>query len=297
MAQDVVSDDYLKTYGARLAAGRMFDRAHGADDIAGPFSGADNASSRGVDVMLNESAARVLGFADPARAVGQRLVTSDDCGRPNGVAVPVIGVLRDVHFSSPQRPVAPVVYRYDSQPFMGGAVGAVRFAGVSDATMMARLQAVWARDAPMVPFLGKTAEESLSDFYVPDEQRARLFTIGSLLAVGIGCVGLYGLAAFSTARRFREIGIRKTLGASTSDVLKLVLVQILRPVLIANLVAWPVAWFAMRGWLSGFDQRIALSPLFFLAASLLALAVASLTVVAQSLRLARAEPARALRHE
>jgi putative ABC transport system permease protein len=190
-----------------------------------------------------------------------------------------------------------VVYRYDSQPFGGGAIGAVRFAGINDAVMMARLQAVWAREAPMVPFLGKTAEEGLSDFYASDEQRSRLFTVGSLLAVGIGCVGLYGLAAFSTARRFREIGIRKTLGASTSDVLKLVLVQILRPVLIANLVAWPVAWFAMRGWLSSFDQRIALSPLFFLAASLLALAVASLTVAAQSLRLARAEPAKALRHE
>jgi putative ABC transport system permease protein len=294
---DLISDDYLKTYGARLVAGRMFDHAHGADDVAGPFKGDDDASSRGVDVMLNESAARALGFADPARAVGQRVITTDDQCPAKGEAVPVIGVLRDVHFDSPQHPVAPVLYRYDSRPFMTSAVGAVRFAGVGDAAMMARLRAVWRREAPMAPFQAKTAEESLSDYYVPDERRARLFTVGSLLAVGIGCIGLYGLAAFNTARRFREIGIRKTLGASTSDVLGLVLVQILRPVLIANLVAWPLAWLAMRNWLAGFDQRIALSPLFFLAASLLALAVASLTVVAQSLRLARAEPAKALRHE
>jgi putative ABC transport system permease protein len=297
LSQDLVSDGYLKTYGVRLSAGRMFDRAHGLDDVAGPYKGASDASSRGVNVVLNESAARTLGFSDPARAVGQRLFVTDDCGSPGLQPAAVVGVLRDVQFGSPQHPVASVVYRYDSQPFMGGGVGAVRFAGVGDAVMMARLQALWRREAPMVPFLGKTAEESLSDYYVPDEQRARLFTIGSLLAVGIGCVGLYGLAAFNTARRFKEIGIRKTLGASTTDVLRLLLVQILRPVLIANLVAWPLAWIAMRNWLGGFDQRIALSPLYFVAASLLALAVAGVTVVAQSLRLARAEPARALRHE
>jgi putative ABC transport system permease protein len=297
LSQDLVSDDYLKTYGAQRLAGRTFDHAHGQDDVAAPYKGATDASSRGVDIMLNQSAARAMGFADPARAVGQRLFVSDDCAGPGGQAVPVIGVVRDVQFGSPQHPVAPVVYRYDSQPFMGGAVGAVRFAGVSDAVMMARLQAMWRREAPMVPFLGKTAEESLADYYVPDEQRARMFTVGSLLAVGIGCVGLYGLAAFNTARRFKEIGIRKTLGASTTDVLRLLLVQILRPVLIANLVAWPLAWIAMSNWLGGFDQRISLSPLYFVAASLLALLVASVTVVAQSLRLARAEPARALRHE
>ena len=83
---------------------------------------------------------------------------------------------------------------------------------------------------------------------MPDEQRARLFTIGAVLAVAIGCLGLYGLASFSTARRVREIGIRKTLGASTADILRLLIGQFLRPVLIANLIAWPLAWLAMRSW-------------------------------------------------
>jgi putative ABC transport system permease protein len=297
VSQDVVSDDYLKTYGGQLIAGRMFDRTHGADDIAGPFMGPQAASAKGVDVVINESAARALGFASPAQAVGRRLYTIMLPGAPPGQAVPIIGVIRDMQFGSPKRVVAPVVYRYDSQSFEGGQIGAVRFSGVSDAVMMDRMKAAWRRVAPTVPFLGETAQTSLSDFYVPDEQRARLFTVGSLLAVAISGVGLYGLAAFSTARRFKEIGIRKTLGASTSDVLKLLLTQILRPVLIANLIAWPLAWLAMRNWLAGFDQRIALSPLYFLAASVLALVVASLTVIAQSLSLARAEPAKALRHE
>jgi len=296
--QDLIADDYLKTFGAKLVAGRMFDRAHRLDDVAGPYDGASEAAARGVGVMLNVSAVRVLGFDSPARAIGQPVYTRAFAAETtNAASVPVIGVLRDVQFGSPQRPVAPVIYRYDSQPFVGDAVGAIRYAGVGDAEMMGRLEAVWRRLAPNVPFLGKTAEDQLSDFYVPDLQRARLFAIGSVLAVAIGCVGLYGLAAFNTARRFKEIGIRKTLGASTTDVLKLLLGQILRPVLIANLVAWPLAYFAMRAWLSSFDQRIALSPLFFIAASVLALAVAILTVVAQSLRLAQSEPARALRHE
>jgi len=206
----------------------------------------------------------------------------------------VVGVLEDIHLASPQRPVAGIVYHYSSRPSF---TAEVRYSGVSESEIMARLRAAWRRQAPAVPFEAKTAEASLSDFYVPDEQRARLFAIGSVLAVAIGCTGLYGLAAFNTARRFKEIGIRKTLGASTSDILKLLLGQILRPVLVANLVAWPLGYFAMRGWLSSFDQRIALSPLFFISASVLALAVASLTVVGQSLRLARSEPARALHHE
>ena len=121
--------------------------------------------------------------------------------------------------------------------------------------------------------------------------------MGAGLAVAIGCVGLYGLASFNTARRIKEIGIRKTLGASTADILRLLVGQFLRPVLVANLIAWPLAFFAARSWLSGFDQRVGLSPLYFVAATLLTLAVALATVVGQALFVARAEPAKALRHE
>lgn len=124
-----------------------------------------------------------------------------------------------------------------------------------------------------------------------------LFGIGAGLAVLIGCIGLWGLASFNTARRIREIGIRKTLGASSTDIVRLLVGQFLRPVLIANLLAWPLAFVAMRTWLAGFDDRIALSPLYFVAASLLALAIAVLTVLGQSLRASRAAPAWALRHD
>lgn len=133
--------------------------------------------------------------------------------------------------------------------------------------------------------------------YKFDDQNARLFTIGAALAILIGCVGLYGLAAFDTARRVKEIGIRKTLGASTADVLTLLIGQFLRPVLLANLIAWPIAFVVMRRWLAFFDDRIALSPLVFLGASLAAVLIASATVLGQAWRVSRAEPARALRYE
>jgi putative ABC transport system permease protein len=283
MEGDDVGDDYLATYGAKLIAGRLLDRAHGLDDIGDP----NQDTVRPANLLLNARATQLLGFSTPAEAIGQHV-------EEHGGSEVIVGVLGDIRLGSPQRPVAGIVYHYSSHP---GFTAEVRYRGASEPEIMARLAAVWRRQAPAVPFEAKSADESLRDYYVPDEQRARLFTVGSVLAVAIACVGLYGLAAFNTARRFKEIGIRKTLGASTTDVLKLLLDQILRPVLIANLVAWPLAYLAMRGWLAGFDQRIGLSPLFFIAASLLALSVAVLTVVAQSLRLARSEPARALRHE
>ena len=143
----------------------------------------------------------------------------------------------------------------------------------------------------------RTADERLEEFYKPDQQHARLFSAGAILAIAIACLGLYGLAAFSTTRRVREIGIRKTLGASTRDVLLLLIGQFVRPVLIANVIAWPLAWAAMRAWLSGFDERVALSPLYFVASGVGALVLSTATVAAQAWRVAHAEPARALRYE
>jgi putative ABC transport system permease protein len=96
----------------------------------------------------------------------------------------------------------------------------------------------------------------MKPYFDPDARRGQLFALGAVLAVTIACMGLYGLAAFNTGRRFKEIGIRKTLGASTADVLRLLIGEFLRPVLWANLIAWPLAWVVMRSWLAGFDQRI-----------------------------------------
>ncbi|WP_174279922.1 ABC transporter permease [Sphingomonas bacterium] len=279
--------DYFAVYGARLIAGRLFDAAH-ADDRG--LMSAEARKRLGSNVVINRKAVTALGFASPRAALGQPI--SNDARTST-----IIGVVDDIRFRSPRDPVDPVAYTYNTVDVLS-PYGAVRYSGVDARTMMAALEAAWKRAVPGVPFEARSVEENLFDrYYKADAQRSRLFTIGAVLAVAIGCIGLYGLAAFDTARRVKEIGIRKTLGASTGDVLKLLVGQFLRPVLLANLLAWPIAFVAMRRWLSGFDDRVALSPLFFAGASLVAVLIAALTVTGQAWRVARAEPARALRHE
>ncbi|MGI4744769.1 MAG: ABC transporter permease [Janthinobacterium lividum] len=283
-----IGRDYDRTYRTHLVAGRLFDDTHRLDDMAGqPLGG------RILSTILNERAVAILGFRDPRDALGKTVGWNGHRGK---VTLEVIGVRGDVRFMSPREPVAPQFYLYDTHD-IDSAQAAIRFAGVPRAEMMRRLQAAWRGVVPDTPFVAKTADERLADFYQPDQQRARLFSAGAVLAIAIACVGLYGLASFNTARRVREIGIRKVLGASTRDVLLLLVGQFIRPVLIANVIAWPIAWVAMQGWLAGFDQRIALSPGYFVAATVAALAISILTVLGQAWRVARAEPGRALRYE
>ena len=278
-----VGPGYFATYGARLLAGRWLDPARGGDEV-----GTDRATRR-TNVILNETAVRELGFASPQSAIGQAVEGKG--------AIMVVGVVADIRFQSPRVRVSPSAY-FLSRGDIPQAFVSLRYGGGDPRVIVDRIERVWKRIAPTVPYEAGTVEQNMYDqLYKFDDQNARLFTIGAMLAILIGCVGLYGLAAFDTARRVKEIGIRKTLGASSTDIVRLLVGQFLRPVLIANLFAWPLAFFAMRTWLAGFDDRIALSPLYFGAASLLAVTIAVLTVLTQSLRASRAAPAWALRHD
>ncbi len=277
-----VGPDFFRTYAPRLLAGRVFDDAHGADD-----SSDWTKWKYGRNVVINRRAVEQLGFRTPEEAIGKTM------GR--GAPRIIIGVVDQLRFASPRTAETATLYQY-ARDVPTSAVAAIRYTG-DTAAMLARIRSTWRRLSPQVPLVIGTADQRLADFYKADEQAARLFGIGAGLAVLIGCVGLWGLASFNTARRVKEIGIRKTLGASSADIVKLLVGQFLRPVLIANLIAWPLAYVAMRTWLAGFDDRIALSPLFFAGASLLALVIAVLTVLGQALRASRAAPAWALRHD
>jgi putative ABC transport system permease protein len=273
---------------ARLLAGRLFDPSRPADFNANlDDSGKAPNGSRPANVILNESAMRALHIAAPQAAIGKTF----------GGATPrtIIGVVADMRFESPRQPVPPTMYDF-ARHNPASPIALIRYSGDPKA-ILDQVKQVWQQTAAGVPLDAATAVKRLDRYYAPDDHAANLFTIGAVLAVLIGCVGLWGLASFNTARRTKEIGIRKTLGASSADIVKLLVGQFLRPVLIANLFAWPMAFFAMRTWLAGFDDRIALSPLYFVAATALALAIAVLTVLAQSLRAARAAPAWALRHD
>ncbi|MGN6376017.1 MAG: ABC transporter permease [Sphingomonas sp.] len=289
-----VGPHFFDVYGARLLAGRLFDDSHPGDDMAGVAPQHRGDTTHGVIVNLN--AATKLGFRHAADAIGK--IVQDGDGNGGWRSYRVVGVVDNVRFRTPHEPVRGTLYYYYSKADNWPPIAAVRFTGTNAKAFQAQLAAAWKRVAPQVPFEAESVDQNLYDmYYKPDAQRSHLFTIGAVLAVLIGCIGLYGLASFDTARRVKEIGIRKTLGASTRDVLRLLIGQFLRPVLIANLVAWPLAFFAMRKWLSSFDDRSALSPLFFVGATAVALAIACITVFSQAWRVARAEPARALRYE
>jgi len=263
-------------------AGRLFDNAHRTDDNSQRPFGAPKT------IVINMKAVGTLGFRSPDEAIS-KTVGGD---RPRTI----IGVVPNMRFESPRDPTVATYYYYTTKEPVFVTVASVRVVGDPRAAL-AQVKRIWQRMAPQVPFGGKSADDRLDRYYQADEQATRLFAIGAGLAVLIGCVGLWGLASFNTARRVREIGIRKTLGASATDIVRLLVGQFLRPVLLANLIAWPLAFVAMRTWLAGFEDRVALSPLFFVGASLVAMLIAVLTVLGQSLRASRAAPAWALRHD
>ncbi|THD80730.1 MAG: ABC transporter permease [Phenylobacterium sp.] len=299
LTMEEIGPNYASAYGLKLVAGRALGSTLRMDDFALTATAAPELRDQ-VNLMINRSAARALGFAEPQAAVGEKVqVGVGDDGRPQ--IGTIVGVVEDVRFRSPRRPSAPQFYVQtshlgpDDQPSPWNA--AIRVRDGDQAAVIQRLAQVWRGVIPGVPFRAETVQAALQPYYDPDARRGQLFAAGAVLSGLIACLGLYGLAAFNTARRFKEIGIRKTLGASTRDVMRLLIGEFLRPVLWANLIAWPVAWLAMRAWLAGFDQRIALNPAYFLAPAIAAVLVAILTVADQAWRVARAEPAVALRYE
>jgi putative ABC transport system permease protein len=140
-------------------------------------------------------------------------------------------------------------------------------------------------------------DDNFAALYRADVKQGELFATFVAIAIAISALGLFGLAAFSAERRTQEIGIRKVFGARTRDVVFLLLWQFSIPVLLANLIAWPLAWYYLQSWLQGFAYRITLNPLYFAAAGLAALLIAWISVLGHALRVARANPIHALRYE
>ncbi|MEJ5142341.1 ABC transporter permease [Gluconobacter albidus] len=278
-----VGRDYFRLFRLHLIAGRLFDDAHGEDDQ----QKGDGTHS----VIIDVSSARALGYATPEAALGQTI--RKDTGQTSWQ---VIGVVNNVRLGSARWENVPSIYFYSSKPKHFASAG-IRFENRSKQDVKTALQAIWRQRAPGLAFRALLATDLLSNDYRDDEQRGELLAIGAGVAIFIAVMGMYALASFTVARRMLEVGIRKTLGATTGRVLALLLGQFLRPVVGAGLIGCALAWMAMRNWLSGFEARITLSPLYFASVFVAALLVAALTVLFQTLRVARAEPARALRAE
>lgn len=282
----IVGPDYFQLLGAKLLAGRWFDPSRGVDQ---KWNGPDDAKDRMTSIILSRRAVRDMGYASPQAAVGQT-------ARFNDHQVRIIGVVEDMRFYSPNDAIPPKLYLFDAHASYA-VVGMVRYQGKMAAQMREALRKVWRQIAPDVPFDVTSAAENLDKYYKPVRDRSHLFSLGAGIAALIGCIGLYGMAAFNTGRRVREIGVRKVLGASRGRVVKLLLRQFLTPVLIASLIAWPLGWLALQRWLSQFDDAIAMPLWIFPAASAAALIIALVTVAGVAFAAASVEPGKALRHE
>lgn len=278
---------WFAAYGVAPVAGRLFEATRPADTVRPP---AEDGSSGSGGLVLNISATRELGFVNPHEATGRSARV--DVPRVGQVDFTIIGVVPDIYFRSIRFGVRPSMYFREPGRFR---VATLVTRTDEMATLVRDIERVWREIVPAVPFALDFVDELVAQQYAEDRAQGRLFAAFSVLAIAIACLGLFGLTAFAVARRTREIAIRKVFGARVRDILRLMMGQFAKPVVLANLIAWPAAYILMQLWLEGFVYRIELTAWPFLAAGAAALLVALLTVAGHAVGVARIHPALALR--
>ena len=279
-----IDPDYLRVYGIKLLAGRNLSSTRGEDIFPEP----DAKNNPNANILISVAAARLFGFT-PEKAVGQIIFYGRQKARCT-----IVGVVADTNYDGLQTPMPPMVHFYYPKG-LGPLSIRIRPGHAQEA--LVAIDRIWHRQVPTVTIHRQFQDASFDKLFADDEKEGAIFAIFVGVAIFIACLGLFGLAAFTAERRTREIGVRKALGARTRDIVRLLLWQFSIPVLIANLIAWPVAWFYLRHWLEGYAYRIALNPLYFLAGGLGALVIAWVTVMTHAVLIARANPVHALRYE
>jgi putative ABC transport system permease protein len=295
--QLAVDPSFFGVYGVKPLAGRLFSADHPTDyrpddDAMGP--------EPHQSIVVNMAFARILGAETPADVIGKVMYDANEPGEPF-IATTIIGVVPDLYLRSVREAVTPLLY-YAVGPDASLRRLTAKVTPGREREVARAVEAIWARVAPTVPIRQSFVEADLSELYDQDEQRGKIFAGFAIFAVLIACLGLFGLASFSAERRTKEIGMRKVLGASVLDIVRLLVWQFSRPVLVANLIAWPVSFYVMNRWLDGFEYHINLTDPVYLVgifggASLLALAIAWLTTAGHAYKVARANPGHAIRVE
>jgi putative ABC transport system permease protein len=280
-----VSEDYFDLFGIKLLAGRALRDNHEEDKFyEGPKG--DQGKNEGHNIMVNASLARALGYK-PADIIGKTFIAGKSHVR-------VVGVAADTLSEGVRAPALQTVYDHNPDSL---ANIVIRIAPGRTAEAMDYINRVSRSFVHGVVLSPSFLDQSYERLYQSDERQGQIFAIFVAIAIFIACLGLFGLAAFTAGRRTKEIGIRKVFGARTRDVVVLLLWQFSIPVLIANAIAWPIAWYYLHNWLEGFAYRIALSPLYFAGTGVAALLIAWATIFAHAWRVARANPVHALRYE
>lgn len=278
----IVDHDYIKTMGAKLIAGRDFSRDF-ASDVEEAF-------------VINETAVKQLGFGTPQAALGQRLHWNKwvpDSLRPVKQGK-IIGVVQDFHVKSLHEKLSPTILHI-YPPVLAKIAVKVRTTNLP--ATIAFIKTTWHKFSPEHPMDYKFLDENFAAMYSSEDKLSTLLWIFTLMAIFIGCMGLFGLAAFSAEQRVKEIGIRKVLGASVTSITAMLSKTFLRPVFFASLIAFPIAWWMMNKWLEDFPYRVQISWWIFAIAAIAALVIAFLTVSYQAIKAATTNPVKSLRTE
>jgi putative ABC transport system permease protein len=288
---------FFEMHGLKPLAGRFFSRDRGEDMVLDrPNSGVESQPS----VVLNESAVRQLGFKTPQQAIGRSISWGRPSAAPPTGALPpfrssrIIGVVEDFTLGDIRTRADAIMYFVDPQ-----STGTI-FAKLDGRRLPDTLRSIdglWRRTSHIRPIYRNFLGPEMKATYRDVEIQGAIIGACTGLAIVIACLGLFALAAFTTERRTKEIGVRKAMGADSLDILNLLVWEFTQPVLWANLIAWPLAFWAMDHWLHGFAYRVDLPPWLFLAASAAAVLIAWVTVSVHAWLVARAKPVTALRYE
>jgi len=268
-----VDYDFLETYRLTLDSGRPFDRTRLTDSTA---------------VLLNQTAAQLLKWEEP---LSRQLINAGDPERP----LDVIGVLKDFHLRPLQAGMFPLVIAISQ--IQSGRYLSIRLKPNESAGAVDEISRIWRQFVPGQPLDYLFFDDRFDHLYRTEIHMGRVITSFTALALFVACLGLFGLASLTTRMRTKEIGIRKVMGASVPRIMGLLTREIVIWVGIANLAAWPLAWWAMSRWLNGFAYRIDLSLWVFLGSGAAAMGIAVLTVMQLTFRAAQRRPVKTLRYE
>ena len=270
-----VDENYIPVLGMQLSAGRNFSRQYSSDSTG---------------VVINEAAARRLGYADP---VGKKIYELQDIKTKSLKAWTIVGVIKDFNFNSLRDVVTPMgLFLREDRGDIALRINSNNIPRVID-----QIENKWKAVAPGQPFAYSFMDDDFNALYLTEQRMGQISLSFSLLAICIACLGLFGLAAYAAEQRTREIGIRKVLGATMPNIITLLSGDFLKLVVIAALITFPFAWWAMDHWLRDFAYRIDISWKVFGLAAVLSIGIALFTVSFQAIRAALANPVKSLRSE
>jgi putative ABC transport system permease protein len=265
--------EFFNTYGVNVSLGRNFSKTIPTDDS--------------LAFIINEAAAREIGWDKPEEYIDREFQYADVRGK-------LIGIVSDFHFESLHQRIVPMIFLQRNNNFNALSIS------INTTEMksgLEHLEKVFRSFLPAKPFDYQFVSERYRNLYAMEQKQSQLFTTFAILAIFIASLGLFGLATFNTLQRIKEIGIRKVMGASVTNILTLLSKEIVVLILVANLIAWPVAWYFMAKWLDTFAYHIEMDGLLYVLAACIAVIVALITVSTQTLRAATSNPAKTLRYE